>query len=33
MALAKRKYLNGKNKEPLDASHFLQLKNPQLKLF
>ncbi len=33
MALAKKKYLKNGTRQPLDNSHFLQLKNPQLKLF
>jgi DNA repair photolyase len=33
MAIAKKKYLKDRKIEPLDASHFLQLKNPQMKLF
>ncbi len=33
MAIAKKKYLKGLIIEPLNTSHFLQLKNPQLKLF
>lgn len=33
MALAKRKYLPREKMAALDASHFLQLKNPQMRLF
>ncbi len=33
MAIAKKKYLKDRKVEALDTSHFLQLKNPQLKLF
>lgn len=33
MAIAKNKYLSGKGMPVLDASHFLQLKDPQLKMF
>lgn len=33
MALAKRKYLMNKETPPLDRSHYLQLKNPQTRLF
>ena len=33
MAIAKKKYLKDSKIEALDTSHFLQLKNPQLKLF
>lgn len=31
--VAKNKYLNGKTIPPLDTSHFLKLKDPQMKLF
>ena len=33
MAIAKNRYLKDKSKKPLETSHFLELKNPQLKLF
>lgn len=33
MAIAKNRYLKGNSKKKLDTSHFLELKNPQLKLF
>ncbi|MEM7185327.1 MAG: PA0069 family radical SAM protein [Bacteroidota bacterium] len=33
VALGKRKYLKGRSLPPLDPSHYLQLKNPQLNLF
>src|SRR5690554_3757250 len=33
LAIAKNKYLNGKKMPVLDASNFLQLKNPQLRMF
>jgi DNA repair photolyase len=33
VALAKTKYLKGRSMPKLDASHYLQLKNPQLDLF
>jgi DNA repair photolyase len=33
MAIGKKKYLKDRKLEPLDNSLFLQLKNPQLKLF
>lgn len=33
MAIAKKRYLKDRKTEPLDTTHFLQLKNPQLKLF
>ena len=33
MAIGKKKYLKDRKLEPLDNSQFLQLKNPQLKLF
>lgn len=33
MTIAKKRFLKDKKNEVLDASHFLQLKNPQLKLF
>ncbi|MGB3344686.1 MAG: hypothetical protein WBA61_12325 [Aequorivita sp.] len=33
MALAKNKYLSGKGMPVLDRSHFLQLKDPQLRMF
>lgn len=33
MALAKNRYLRGKTAPVLDNSHFLQLKNPQFRLF
>ncbi len=33
VALAKTKYLKGRNMPKLDASHYLRLKNPQLDLF
>lgn len=31
--LGKKKYLNGRTMPGLDSSHYLQLKNPQMKLF
>ncbi len=33
MTIAKKRYLKDRKIEALDASHFLQLKNPQMKLF
>lgn len=33
MAIAKNKYLSGREMLPLDKSHFLQLKDPQMRLF
>lgn len=33
MAIAKNKYLKKPKSEALDTSHFLQLKNPQMRLF
>lgn len=33
MAIAKNRYLKGRSREALDPSSFLDLKNPQLKLF
>lgn len=33
MAIAKNKYLSGQSMPDLDVSHFLQLKNPQLRMF
>lgn len=33
MAIAKKRFLKDRRNEPLDASHFLQLKNPQMRLF
>ncbi len=33
MELAKRKYMPKHGKPPMDVSHYLQLKNPQMKLF
>jgi DNA repair photolyase len=33
MALAKKKYMKGRTIAPLDKSHYLQLKDPQMRLF
>tara|TARA_R100000353_G_scaffold43121_4_gene34657 strand:+ start:6466 stop:7593 length:1128 start_codon:yes stop_codon:yes gene_type:complete len=33
MEIAKNRYLKDRNRTALDASHYLQLKNPQFKLF
>lgn len=33
MAIAKKKYLSGEGMPVLDNSHFMQLKNPQLRMF
>jgi DNA repair photolyase len=33
VALGKKKYLKGKSMPQLDASHYLQLKDPQMRLF
>jgi len=33
MEIAKKKYLKNRNLAPLEASHYLQLKDPQMKLF